>query len=175
MNAVRRISCLLILALSGVATADDTLEITFDTDKIALDEDARFECEDTSSDDVTTQVFWTNPDGERVSELNGTRLTDIEGELVIEHVTFNDSGVYTCFSSDAQRNATVTLTVYEMPDYTLVMAVLFVINAVLVVAFGVCLIRSSVRQRRRKRKYEALTRAAKEVPLASPTTPVVTT
>ena len=161
---------LVSLVFAGVRADDNdpSIEITFDTDKIEIEKDAEFTCRDTTSDDVTTNVFWTSPDGERIADSNDTRLSDQSGELTIRHVTLNDSGVYTCASrDDEQRNSSVTLTVYEMPDYTLAMGVLLAINAALILVFCTCLVRSSLQQRKLKRKYEALTKAVKEVPFDS--------
>lgn len=108
-----------------------------------------------------TKVEWFMPDGKvpisqlvlNQSVINMTqsdilRYKSEKGILTIENATINDSGTYKCRKVNSSMEAETIIKVYEMPEYTIEIIVVLVINAVLVVIFIGCSVWTFVKERK---------------------------
>lgn len=84
-------------------------------------------------------INMTQPDILRYKSANGT--------LTIVNATTKDAGTYKCKKGDTFEVESI-VKVYEMPEYTIEIIVVLVINAVLVVIFITCAIWNFVKERR---------------------------
>ena len=154
--------------VDGSQTQDDTddveINIDFDEWKLATGDKAQYRC--TSDSYANDELLWLNQNDTVITSLNHTRITDNgQGVLTIDDARLQDAGVYTCVSDDGLYNQTVTIEVYEMPDYFFEGMVVLAINLALILLFCICLITSTIKERRETRKYRENTTTKVKQPM----------
>lgn len=94
---------------------------------------------------------WLNPQNMEITTNTSFRVhVNEENVLSYNELELNDTGLYTCMTTDGAHNATLTLVVFVMPTYMIEGMVILIINACLLGVFALCLIQSCIRNRRKK-------------------------
>ncbi len=137
-----------LTVLVTMANADEIVKtnitVTPDHTVQPTGKDVEFKC----ISDTGFTVFWVNPNGTRVNDMNNSRFSDNNGTLIITKLEQHDSGEYICYTSKQEFNVMVNVRVYVMPSYFTEGMVILGINAVLIVVFLLCLIHSTVQHKR---------------------------
>lgn len=103
-------------------------------------------------------VVWVLPSGEQASNRTTNRISQVDSNLKIANISWNDTGTYMCHVINGHHNDTLVFKVFEMPSYYYEGIIILAINSALLVLFLVCLIVTTIRNRQ-KRKLEKSRRA----------------
>ena len=100
-----------------------------------------------------TSLHWQDANAQAVTTNTSQRVhVTSDATLMLRNLRVNDTGVYTCVTSDGAHNATAQLDIYVMPDYFTEGMIILFINAGLIVIFLGCLLHSFIKGRREKSK-----------------------
>ena len=128
---------------------EDPIMVQPDYTKAPAGGDIAFKC---FSPLPNSTMVWIHPNGTDINEMNDSRLSYNEmGGLYMVDLELWDSGDYMCIASNTliSFNTTGELEVYIMPDYFKEGMIVVAINIVLIIVFCICMIHSTIRNRKR--------------------------